>query len=87
MNERCSRCRDIGLQIEHVPGPISITSTAKWCDCPMAKRYIASLRQLGQSQAVLKYKLHKYKLHIIQRNAIERLTQLAIERDKPQNPR
>jgi hypothetical protein len=72
--DECPKCHNTGLVFQRLQAPTSVTSTAKWCDCPLAKRYIASLRQLGQSQAVL-----KGKIAIIQRNIVERMAQLAAD--------
>ena len=77
MTAICPKCHDSGFQFEQRHSAEAVIAAFKWCDCLLAKRYIASIRQLGQSQAVL-----KHKIALIQRNAVERLLNLATERQK-----
>lgn len=72
--DECPKCYNTGIHIQHhhrtdVDAHIS---TAQWCDCPIAKRYLTALRQ--------RFIGLKSRLSLVERDFLERMAQL----QKPQ---
>ena len=65
--DECPKCHNTGIHLQFEYGPESVTSSAKFCDCPIAKSYLARLRTLP---------VLKSRLALIQRDVLERAIQL-----------
>lgn len=78
MNEqtKCPKCHDIGIALEHVQESASVTTTVKWCDCPVAKRHIAGFRSQVYPKA---------RIALLQRDFMERMAHLFTRMYKPHN--
>jgi hypothetical protein len=72
--DECPKCHDTGIHIQHQYNSQAVTSTAKFCDCPIAKNYLAQFRSIPAL---------KSRIALIQRDYLERMAHLA---QTPKNP-
>jgi len=70
--DECPKCHNIGIQFQRAQGLTAATITAKWCDCPLAKRYIAGFRSQAYPKA---------RIALLQRDFFERMAQIVAARD------
>jgi hypothetical protein len=72
--DECPKCHNTAIEL--IQQPLvhdTVTYTAKFCDCPIARNYLAQFYSIPAL---------KSRIALIQRDALERMANLA----KPQNP-